>query len=81
MKTSTTTLIAFFAAFLLLIGTQGCYTQLGSTRDEEAYTNDNDTEAVAEDEAAGEEYVDDAGRNPDSLTPGSAFARSIVHDR
>ncbi len=53
MKTSTTTLIAFFAAFVLLIGTQGCYTQVGTTRDEPVY--DNDDEAVAGNEENGEE--------------------------
>ncbi|HLF15079.1 MAG TPA: hypothetical protein VI932_09355, partial [Bacteroidota bacterium] len=66
MKTSTMTLIAFLAAFLTLTGTQGCYTQLGITRDEEAYDDDNDTEAVAEDEAAGEAAEEEADDDADA---------------
>ncbi len=60
MKTSMMTLFAFLAAFLLLTGTQGCYTQLGSTRDEEVYSDDEpqaspDEGEYAEDDAAYEE--------------------------
>jgi hypothetical protein len=64
MKTSTMTLIAIFAAFLMLAGTQGCYTQLGSTRDEEAYDNGGyDSEAVAQDDSSVDENAGQADEN------------------
>jgi hypothetical protein len=65
MKNSTISLTAFFAAFLLLVGAQGCYTQVGSTRDE-VYNDDNNGQ-VAQDNSGGESaegvYADSGAMN------------------
>lgn len=62
MKSYLTTLLTFVAGFLLIVGTGGCYTQLGTTQNEEPGRYESD-EYADETQSAGEvndQYDDQA---------------------
>lgn len=70
MKTSILSLATFVAAILLMAGTQGCYTQMGTTREEQGYSEQRQQqEAPAEadeDSSAEGDYAtppEDAGQD------------------
>ena len=65
MKTTILSLFAFVAAVLLLAGTQGCYTQVGSTREEQVYVDDQaEGEAAADTDQVATEEGDYAAQPP-----------------
>lgn len=59
MKTYLTTLLALVSGLILLVGAGGCYTQLGTTRDEEP--RDYDSGNYADENEPAEEYIEDGG--------------------